>query len=165
MQSSSPEFFILIITVYLFMIFFLFYIALLRKNERAKRKEFTQRIIDQHNNIPIAITAIFSHRVKSRNMNFPKIDARENKDYSDQFITEVYMLLRFFNMLAEGIARKVYDEDLIRINYEQDIKLFYNYVRPNFPELNDFIEADERFIQIEFLLRDWKHKRVQVRRR
>jgi hypothetical protein len=87
-------------------------------------------------------------------------DSEEDEDFFEEaYFEEAYILLRFFNTLADGIDRGVYDKPLIRINFEQDINLFYRHSGPYLRKLRFFADSDELFLPIEFLIKDWDSKK------
>lgn len=145
---------------------FLILLAYLRRHSNFKKTEFTQRIIEQNKEAKITASKLISYHA----IRFPSDIVRTGTqqeylsewesdiDADSMLLEDVYFLVNFFNTLADGIDRGIYDEDLIRINFEQDIKLFYRYTRPYLRNLR-FSDADRMFLRIEFLLREWDNKK------
>lgn len=147
---------------------FLFLVTYLRRHSNFKRKEFTQRIIEQNKEVKETASKIITYHATSLNPDiiWPEeeheysTELKIDRDIDPMFIEDIYSLVNFFNTLANGIDRGVYDEDLIRINFEQDIRLFYQYLRPYFRSLR-FSNADGMFLRIEFLLKEWDNEKVK----
>ncbi|MEK4406670.1 DUF4760 domain-containing protein [Sporosarcina sp. FSL K6-6792] len=143
-------------------------ITYLKRNSNFKRTEFTQRIIEQHKDVPKMMSKIITNRAKRNQLAHGRTVEENNYDLmletEEDFMDETLILLNIFNTLANGIDRGVYDEDLIRINFEQDIKLFYRYSGPYLRTLRFSSDSDEMFLPIEFLIKEWGNKKPKKKR-
>ncbi|MDI6678828.1 MULTISPECIES: DUF4760 domain-containing protein [Bacillus cereus group] len=140
-------------------------ITYLKRHSNFKRIEFTQRIIEQNKDVPKMVSKIIAnHAKKIYSDNLEEYKSSLMRDREEMFIEETYILLNFFNTLADGIGRGVYDEDLIRINFEQDIKLFYRFSGPYLRTLRFSADFDEMFLPIEFLIKEWDNKKPKKKK-
>lgn len=160
MEHLSIELLINMLLAYAAIMFTLGILLLIPKIQRQyrdfKRIEFTQHVIEQNKEVKKMTAKIFTVYETIR-LN-PEFKFSEDNKYT-MTIDEIYSLVNFFNTLAYGIDRGIYDENLIRVNFEQDIKLFYQFSRPYF---RNFIssDSDEMLLRIEYLIREWdKNKR------
>ncbi|WP_404404697.1 hypothetical protein [Jeotgalibacillus malaysiensis] len=136
----------------------------LKRQQNFKRIEFTQRIIEQNQEVKKTASKLISSLAGNNNIEFWKVENETNSSHfktydngNENLIADIYSLANFYNTLADGIYLQIYDEDLIRINFEQDIKSFYHYSRPLF-RYTFFSDSDQMLLRIEFLILEWDKK-------
>lgn len=151
----------------------------LKRYSDFKKIELTQRVIEQNKEVPKMVSKIFANHAIMHHTNMTKYDIETDVnsdmkrydidnnrsleeynsisrwDIDEMYMEDIYFLFNFFSTLADGIDRGIYDEDLIRANFEQDIKLLYRNLQPYVRSLRFAANSDELFLPIEFLLREW----------
>lgn len=169
MENLSLDFLTNILLAYAAMLIAIGFLLLIPKHIRRqndlKRLEFTQRVIEQNKEVKKMTAKIFAvnETIKHNSEYLEYLEYHEKFSEKNHYTMpndEIYSLLNFFNTLAYGIDRGIYDENLIRVNYEQDIKLFYQFSRPYF---RNFISShtDEMFLRIEYLIREWNGNKIK----
>lgn len=149
----------------------------MKRHMRLKKTEFTQRIIEQNKDVTKMMSRIvtnharrsffegtdYEHEVFVYDID-SFTDPKEEWDKDEKYIEETYILMAFFKTLAEGIDRGIYDEGLIRINFEHDMRLFYRYSGPFTRTLRMSSDSDDildMLLPIEFLLKNWEYRRIK----
>jgi hypothetical protein len=135
-----------------------FITSYLKRTMRFRKTEFTQRVIEQNKEGLKLASKLMAKQAYSQENPFSDKEDLVNELEFQETIT----LLKFYNTLADGIDRGIYDEDLIRVNFEQEIKFFYGYSGPYLRKLRFFVD-DEMFLPIEFLIREWRTKKKKKR--
>lgn len=165
LSNSYNEISLFAFLSFCFIGYFIFLNILVTKQKRVKfqKREFTQRHIDQNKEIPILISKMIKNEILTRHPSFFQKNALS--DVESMSDDELYRIFRFFNSLADGIDSGIYDEILLRTNYEEDIKIFYRYSGPFLRKLRAVVDSDEMILPIEFLLKNWetKNKKKKVK--
>ena len=136
---------------FVFIAMALFYLLnYLKRYNKLKKVEFTQKLIEDNKQlIEDFYTIIF----------FINYEPYEEKNKSEIF--KVYKIINYFSCLAEGVEQGIYDEDVIKVNYRNEMKLAHSLSYNLTTEFNSLIMNYEVSLSLEFLLKKWENKKVK----
>jgi len=128
----------------------------IQKLLRQKKLDFTQKFIFNNNEILLKIRNNIASQLDSDNNN-PNY-------YTEENFFETYLMLSFANEIALGIDCKLYDSELLRSTYHQDLVTFYKL---NYKKIDNFrirSNFDLLLFRVEKLFHNWENPKTSKRR-
>ncbi|TQK45788.1 hypothetical protein FB479_113178 [Brevibacillus sp. AG162] len=126
-----------------------------------KKIEFTQKFIDSNRAMTAEIDKILFnielviHTYESGNFYGNENHEQKLMDELHDYATQLFSILKYFNNIASGVDKNIFDENVVRVNYEHDMRACYKRLRLA-RRGRDY--NDETFLPLEFLLKKWDSK-------
>jgi hypothetical protein len=129
-----------------------------------KKVEFTQEIINSKKDTIWGLK-MWSEMI-NKNSYFEYVDDSVKVSYIDMYdrnkqVSDIYQILNYFSSLADGINKNIYDDNVVRINHENDMRIIIKNLRLFMRKNNLSLDIEDNMLKIEFLLRRWEERKNQ----
>lgn len=130
---------------------------------RQRKLDFTQKFIFNNQELLKIIRSSIAQKLSSESI-YKYYETNDSTMEKSIGIKEVYIILSFANEIAQGINNNLYDSELMKTTYRQDLLIFYklNYVLID--EIRAELPLDSILFHIESLFHDWEKLDFSKRR-